>query len=209
MSLRITVDIFSGRPNPSIEVSGKEEREILERVKVAKRLRASEMGAPEHVLGYRGLIIEQIGEMNRRYPKMLRVAAGAVYGGKLSHDIADPGFEKSFVSVPGFEDRFGAQGLSRILQEGIDRLHEIRKHYKHHHHPWPGREHCHCAPLYEPNWWNDAGQKQFNNNCYKLPHRHIRAAGTGEWRGVHGAGLRFAASRGNCGRLDCGAGSEQ
>ena len=31
---------------------------------------------------------------------------------------------------------------------------------------WPHREHCKCAPLYEPNWWNDNGQKQWNNNCY-------------------------------------------
>jgi hypothetical protein len=25
---------------------------------------------------------------------------------------------------------------------------------------------CPCAPLYEPKWWNDGGQIQFNNNCY-------------------------------------------
>ena len=31
--------------------------------------------------------------------------------------------------------------------------------------PWPPRIICHCAPLYEPQWWNDAGQKQYNN-CY-------------------------------------------
>jgi hypothetical protein len=41
-----------------------------------------------------------------------------------------------------------------------------RKHHKHHYHRWPSKERCHCAPLYEPAWWNDSGQKQFNNNCY-------------------------------------------
>ena len=25
---------------------------------------------------------------------------------------------------------------------------------------------CRCAPLYEPDWWNDGGQKQLSNNCY-------------------------------------------
>jgi hypothetical protein len=25
---------------------------------------------------------------------------------------------------------------------------------------------CACAPLYEPAWWNDGGQKQHHNNCY-------------------------------------------
>lgn len=167
MALRITVDIFSGRPNPTIEVSGKEARDILDRVKPAKRLRASDMGTPEHILGYRGLILEQVDEINRGFPKTFRVAAGSIYGGKLSHEIADPGFEKSFASTAGLDARFGGiRGLSAMLGEEIDRLHEIRKHYKHHHHPWPGKEHCHCAPLYEPNWWNDAGQKQFHNNCY-------------------------------------------
>jgi hypothetical protein len=25
---------------------------------------------------------------------------------------------------------------------------------------------CRCAPLYEPDWWNDGGQRQQHNNCY-------------------------------------------
>ncbi len=25
---------------------------------------------------------------------------------------------------------------------------------------------CRCGPLYEPQWWNDGGQRQLNNNCY-------------------------------------------
>jgi hypothetical protein len=59
MSLRITIDIFSGRPNPVIDITGREARKILERVKPLERLRPDDMGAPEHVLGYRGLIIAQ------------------------------------------------------------------------------------------------------------------------------------------------------
>jgi hypothetical protein len=31
---------------------------------------------------------------------------------------------------------------------------------------WPVRPVCRCAPLYEPQWWNDGGQRQLNNNCY-------------------------------------------
>src|SRR5882724_8995077 len=31
---------------------------------------------------------------------------------------------------------------------------------------WPSKLACRCAPLYEPAWWNDGGQRQFNNNCY-------------------------------------------
>ena len=45
MSLRITIDVFSGRPNPVVEVSGKQEKEVLEHLKpkgvVSKREVAS------------------------------------------------------------------------------------------------------------------------------------------------------------------------
>jgi hypothetical protein len=30
---------------------------------------------------------------------------------------------------------------------------------------WPTRERCRCAPLYEPDWWNDPS-RQYANNCY-------------------------------------------
>ena len=167
MSLRITIDIFSGRPNPVVEVSGREEREILERVRPAARQKSDEMGAPEHVLGYRGLIIEQTGSAARGLPKTFRVAAGSVYGQKLAHRIADPNFEKDFARTPGLTGRLkGIEGLSEVLEEEIERLHEMRRRYRHHRHYWPEREHCRCEPLYEPHWWNDAGQKQWNNNCY-------------------------------------------
>ena len=48
MSLRITIDIFSGRPNPVIEITGREARKILERVKPLERLRPGHMSTPEH-----------------------------------------------------------------------------------------------------------------------------------------------------------------
>jgi len=165
MSLRITIDIFSGRPNPVIEVKGKQAREILDQVKPSKRLRRDDFPAPEHILGYRGLIIEQIGSVARGRPKTFRVAAGSVYGEKLFHEIVDPDFETSFVRK--FSTRIKEiRGFSAILKREMDRLLRIREHYRHRPHPWPTRERCHCAPLYEPLWWNDAGQKQFNNNCY-------------------------------------------
>ena len=167
MSLRITIDIFSGRPNPVIEISGKGAREILERVKPSERLGRGAMGPPEHVLGYRGLIIEQVGAISRGLPKVFRVAAGSIYGPRLFHRIADPTFEDDFSSARGPATRFReVRGFAAILKKEIERLHHIIEHYEHRHHRWPERERCRCAPLYEPAWWNDAGQKQYNNNCY-------------------------------------------
>lgn len=80
MALQITIDIFSGRPNPVLEISGKQAREILERVRPAKRLSRAAMPAPEFRLGYRGLIIQQKGAISRGLPPIFRVAAGAIYG---------------------------------------------------------------------------------------------------------------------------------
>jgi len=68
MALQITIDIFSGRPNPVLEISGKQAREILERVRPAKRLSRAAMPAPEFRLGYRGLIIQQKGAISRCRP---------------------------------------------------------------------------------------------------------------------------------------------
>ncbi|HEX3147310.1 MAG TPA: hypothetical protein VHR66_04460 [Gemmataceae bacterium] len=75
MSLRITVDVFSGRPNPVIELDGRETDEAL------ARLRTADEASPpvESRLGYRGLIVEQIGaKPSNRLPKMFRVAGGAL-----------------------------------------------------------------------------------------------------------------------------------
>ena len=69
MTLRITVDIFSGRPNPTVELDGKRARDFLERVKPAKALKRGAMPSPEYRLGYRGLIVEQIRAPSRALPR--------------------------------------------------------------------------------------------------------------------------------------------
>jgi hypothetical protein len=53
--LHVEVDIFSGRPNPSWELSAQEAQELLERV---QRLpRSAAVGSVKQDLGYRGLIV--------------------------------------------------------------------------------------------------------------------------------------------------------
>jgi hypothetical protein len=101
MRLRITVDIFSGRPNPTVELDGKKARDFLERVKPAKALKRGAMPSPEYRLGYRGLIVEQIRAPSRTLPRMFRVAAGAIYGPELAHTIADPELEEFFAGPQG------------------------------------------------------------------------------------------------------------
>jgi hypothetical protein len=120
---------------------------------------------PPSILGYRGLIIEQSGA--RGLPKSFRVASGDLIGPRLSHRAADEEVERSIARSTGLirRLRLGNKFPSFLLEE-IERFQEMREKCKFRPPRWPHRERCRCAPLYEPNWWNDNGQKQWNNNCY-------------------------------------------
>jgi len=168
MVLRITIDIFSGRPNPILELSGKQAKEALERLHPAERLTRAEAAVPlESSLGYRGLVVEQVGSLARGLPRLFRVIDGRLYGTKLSHRSTDDEFEEFIAGRTG-RLKVG-KGFEEYLRDEMARArrdHAARRHHKHPHHPH--KHHCHCAPLYEPLWWNDGwgGQKQPNNNCY-------------------------------------------
>ena len=168
MALRITIDIFSGRPNPILELSGKQAKEAIERLHPAERLTRAEAAVPfESRLGYRGLVVEQVGSLARGLPRLFRVFDGRLLGQKLSHRATDDEFEE-FIAGRAARLKVG-KGFEEYLRQEMARAHrdhDALHHWKHRHHHH--KHHCHCAPLYEPQWWNDgwAGQKQPHNNCY-------------------------------------------
>ena len=169
MALRITIDIFSGRENPVLELKGSAAREALKRLSLERRLRKDDMGLPPSpTLGYRGLIIEQIGRPIKALPRVFRLAHGDVFGKGLAHRIADEAFEDFvFRSTGPIRKLKLGRKFPIMLRREIKRFRILRWDW-----PWgkkiiwPIRYSCRCAPLYEPNWWNDAGQIQFYNNCY-------------------------------------------
>lgn len=168
MSLRITIDIFSGRPNPVIEIDGREEKAILERVAPVRKLKRDELvPAPESVLGYRGLIIEPVDPRARGLPKRFRFVHGDLFGPRLAHRAADEFFEDFICgsSGPMRKLKLGRE-FPEFLRREISRYRKVRYDFLPKPIRFPPRRSCRCAPLYEPQWWNDAGQKQFNNNCY-------------------------------------------
>lgn len=168
MPLRITIDIFSGRPNPVLELSGKEAKEALDRLRPARPLGKSEALIPlESRLGYRGLVVEQIGAPVRGLPKVFRILDGRLYGPRLSHRATDEEFEEFIARLSG-RLKVG-NGFPEYLRREMIRARRdfvALLHWKHPRHP--SSQDCRCAPLYEPLWWNDGwgGQKQGNNNCY-------------------------------------------
>lgn len=171
MSVRITIDIFSGRPNPVVELSDKEAQGVLERLTPAETLKqdeAEKVATP--ILGYRGLVVEQTGKQptgKSALPARFRVASGQLVGGGLSHRASDPGFEDFFFSAKGpFKKAKDISKLRSVITQEVVRARDVREQFTIQPIPFPIFIICPCAPLYEPAWWNDGGQKQFNNNCY-------------------------------------------
>jgi hypothetical protein len=168
--LRVEVDIFSGRPNPVIELSAKDSREALALLAGTRKLERGEPGLPpEPTLGYRGLIVDQIGKRTVKLPRAFRVVDGTILGARAP--LAAPGREFEEFVLSG--DRVRRLGLGRefprALGREIERFRKLRKRW-----PWhppvpkpPIKlRRCLCAPLFELAWWNDGAQKQLQNNCY-------------------------------------------
>ena len=82
MAIRLTLDIFSGRLNPQIVLTDDQESELLNRMRPRKeRLTRKELlPAPLSILGYRGIVVEQLDRPSRGLPKSFRVANGDLIG---------------------------------------------------------------------------------------------------------------------------------
>lgn len=168
MPITLTMDVFSGRPNPTVVVSGPQEDELLERLRPQEKLDEEEV-APlaEPRLGYRGVLVEIEGKRPRGLPKSMRVVDGVALHEKKPFRIADEGFEQ-FVSsregplrpIHGSDPKL-ADTLTTEVRRAIEGLHiwEIEKIRPKLENP------CKCAPLYEPQWWNVPAIQPYNN-CY-------------------------------------------
>jgi hypothetical protein len=170
MALKVMVDVFSGRPNPVVVLEGREEQEVLARLRPGKRP-AKGAARPQSFLGYRGIQFELTGGRRRTLPSSFRLWHGVLVGEGLSAAAADPGFEAWFIGTDGPLRRLNLGAALHNLLEAErlrphpkggdgdkDDRHERRRRHE--------NERCECAPLYEPAWWNDGGWKQGNNNCY-------------------------------------------
>lgn len=177
MLLRVTIDIFSGRENPVVELRDKQAEEALKRLRPTAPLEEKDRAAveaPAFRLGYRGLAIEQVEEHTDMLPVAFRLAHGDLLGEGLAHRVDDSSFEDYILETVELE-RFGLEADFRemlkiekknaraarddqaagriILPPVFKRILEENKIAP-------------CAPLYEPTWWNDGGQRQRHNNCY-------------------------------------------
>lgn len=181
MSIRVMIDIFSGRPNPVVELEGKNAEEVLERVKPARELKAAEVkpAPPVPILGYRGVVIEQTGHPRKSLPKVARLIDGQITLPETVAIASDEGAEDFLFGPQGIAKKTKLEkGLVKFIEQERVRFREVRSNFVAlSESKAPGKKSlaaqaaapvsgCSCAPIYEPEWWNDGGLKQLNNNCY-------------------------------------------
>lgn len=168
MGLKITIDVFSGRPNPSVELDDQEAAGLLERLAPARLLEPGESDQPpEPTLGYRGVIVEQTGEPRPELPASFRVIGGDLFGRGLAHRARDERIGDLLLSPDG---PLGRADLDReffgLLRQESERLDDVRQKWPIEVVPLPWwLKRCRCAPIYEPGWWNVPSRQPFNN-CY-------------------------------------------
>lgn len=162
MTIRVEVDIFSGRSNPVIELDDEASLSLLERLRPASRLDTDGENLSPSFLGYRGFVIREAADYGA-WPRRFRLHGGAVTGQGLAHYIEDRAAEHFLASSNGPLRTIDID-LER-LRGAIDRAHEMMEWPWWHWHGWPWLNPCACAPIYEPTWWN-VPTRQPANNCY-------------------------------------------
>jgi hypothetical protein len=172
VSITLTIDVFSGRPNPTVVVKGREELQLLERLRPDGDAE-SEAAAPfsETALGYRGILVKIEGRRPRGLPAAFRVVKGlGLMAERSPFVIADPGFEDYVCSADGpLHPLFRADpGLPKLLREERERWHEQWVIWRPPLEPgaWSLSLTCPKAPMYEPSVWNAVYAIRSANNCY-------------------------------------------
>jgi hypothetical protein len=213
---RIIVDVFSGRQNPGFELDDDRVRALLKRRGALVPLDAKDAGAvPAPLLGYRGVLVEETEEHPAGRARRFRLATADVRGKARQRRGAREDTEDVL---------FGPAGLLREEEAGSDLVRILRED------SWraPARAQprsrtaavnaaaaaavsanlvepgCDCAPVYEPQWWNDGSIRQLFNNCYNYSTNYRtdtfaqpgRASGL-QFAAFTSAAVRAAATRDN------------
>jgi len=175
MGIRLTMDVFSGRPNPAVELDGRAASQLIERLAPRRAAEPGDPGLPDHEpLGYRGVAVSGTGDGAERLrraglPATFRVVGGDVIGRDTVLRASDERVTETLVAADG--PFAAAQGVDARFFETLPRLvedlHRIRKNLGS---LVPSidlwsRIVCPCAPPTDLAWWN-APARCPSNNCY-------------------------------------------
>ncbi len=139
-TLRVTIDVFSGRPNPVIELSGADAREAMRRL----ALRTGWRRTPRACHRYRRSAIAARRRTTRRshcrLPKTFRVAHGDLFGARLAHRATDPDVEAFLLSGARLRGLDVGARFPELLQRERRRFLDVRARW-----PGAGRSSGRCA----------------------------------------------------------------
>jgi hypothetical protein len=99
--LDVTFDVYSGRPNPSITLTGADAEHQLSMLAPGDEIGPADPADPPSQLGYRGIVFDWHGTPRAGLPATFRLIAGRLLGPGLRHWIADPSVEDLICSAQG------------------------------------------------------------------------------------------------------------
>lgn len=176
MPVKLTLNIFSGRPNPAMVLDDAAAKALFKKLSFSTLKRQTEKTAPfPSVLGYRGLTIEQEGKkLNADLPQLLHYAHDMVYAdGKAAK--AEGGLESFlFDNFKNLRDVKGLTDFRRTtemqLKEYVDKRRQYIDNYLKNINIFRDdiilRPVCPCAPAPDLAAWNSVFAIQDSNNCY-------------------------------------------
>ncbi len=177
MPVKITLDIFSGRANPTMTLDDATAKSLFKKLSFGTLKRQTEKTAPfPSVLGYRGIIIEQEGrKLNADLPQLLHYTHDTVYAdGKVAS--AEGGLEAFlFDNFKNLRDTKGLTDFRRTTESQLKAYLDKRKlytdgYFKHieifREPVIPLRPVCPCAPNPDLPAWNTVSSIKSGNNCY-------------------------------------------
>ena len=184
--IKITADIFSGRPNPSWIITDKRGDDLLAKISRNRRI-ISKPESGYDGLGFRGMLVELLGDepQEKDLPAVFKIANGLSRDQKASiqiaREIVDEMTRYRKHSMDVFDITPLNKRLQKIVLEGINsferNLDKIRK-YIRTKPQWPISpirvtvSDTYCSECkyeesrFNPDFWNADPNVRSNNNCY-------------------------------------------
>lgn len=177
MPVKLTLSMFSGRPDPYMILDDTTARDLFKKLSIGALRKVTEKTPPfPSVLGYRGLTIEQEGKkLNADMPQLLHYAHDMVYAeGKAAR--AEPGLESFlFDNFRKLREVKDLPDLRRTVDMQIKQYLDKRKLYTENYFKNIElfrddviilRPVCQCAPVADLAAWNTDWNITSRNNCY-------------------------------------------
>jgi hypothetical protein len=120
--IRVSVDIFSGRPNPSWLVEEADAHALLKKVALQRSLLAEEPEPSAGGLGYRGMVVELLGEhLEKQYdlPAVFRLGAGGATAPSKGLELAQELVSGMLRAAPAPE--LADQPLAAVHDEALQK----------------------------------------------------------------------------------------